>query len=334
MDKITLGHGSGGKLMHNLIDSLFLDRFSNPILRNKADSAVLKIKGATIAFTTDSFVVDPIFFPGGDIGSLAVYGTVNDLSVCGARPLYISCGIIIEEGLDRGVLGKIVNSMRAASQKAGVRIVTGDTKVVEKGKCDKVFINTSGIGIIEPDRGLSARKIRPGDAIIVNGTIGEHAISILTKREGLRLDSKVASDAQPLNGLIRKVLTASRGVRFMRDPTRGGLAATLNEIVKGAPFGISIDETRLPIGPGVRAASELLGLDPLNLANEGKVIFVVDRNEAAKVVRVLKRHTMGKRSAVIGRIERKPAGIVFLNTSIGSRRIVDMPSGVQLPRIC
>ncbi len=279
MDKITLAHGSGGTLMHKLIDSLIVKEFSNPSLRQKKDSAVVKIGRAQFAFTTDSYVVNPIFFPGGDIGSLAVHGTVNDLSVCGARPICLSLGLIIEEGLDRAVLEKIIHSAAAAAKKAGVDIVTGDTKVVEKGSCDKIFINTSGLGEVCYDR-LSVDRIKAGDLVIVSGVIGEHAISVLSEREGIGFKTKVKSDSAPLNKLIRKVLAASGGVKFMRDPTRGGVATTLNEITSSHKFGIALDEKNIPVTAGVRQACELLGFDPLYLACEGRVIFIVSNNSA------------------------------------------------------
>lgn len=333
MEKITLSHGSGGKMMHELIDSLFLKEFDSKILREKKDSAILKIGNKKIAFTTDSYVVNPIFFPGGDIGSLAVYGTVNDLAVCGARPAYISLGLIIEEGFDRRALECITASAKKAAKRAGVEIVTGDTKVVERSACDKIFINTSGVGEIFYER-LSRRLIRPGDAVLVSGPIGEHAISILSKREGISFKTKVSSDSAPLNGLISRILRASSGVRFMRDPTRGGLATTLNEIVEDMPFGIALDEKEIPVPDGVRQACELLGFDPLYLACEGRVVLVVAKKDAGKVLAAARRDRLGKSAKIIGMVTTEYKGKVYLKTRAGGKRIVDMLSGEQLPRIC
>jgi len=333
MEKIMLAHGSGGRMMHELIDNIFLKELGNPILREKRDAAILKIGNRKIAFTTDSYVVDPLFFPGGDIGSLAVYGTVNDISVSGARPLYISLGLIIEEGLDRSILGRVTKSIKNASRVSGVKVVTGDTKVVEKGSCDRIFINTSGLGEVYYDR-LSIEMIRPGDVIMVNGPIGEHAISVLSKREGISFASKVKSDSSPLNDLIDKILKVSGKVRFMRDPTRGGIATTLNEIAEEMPFGISIDEKDIPISDGVREASELLGLDPLYLACEGRVVIVAAREDEKKILNAMKRHGLGRLSKTIGRVTKDYHGTVFLNTISGGKRTVGMLAGEQLPRIC
>lgn len=333
MEKILLAHGSGGMLMHKLIDSLFIERFGGSVLKEKKDSAIIRMGGKEVAFTTDSYVVDPVFFPGGDIGSLALYGTVNDLSVCGAKPLFISLAMIIEEGLDRDALEKIASSIKNAARAAGVEIVTGDTKVVERGSCDKIFINTSGIGEIYYP-GLSVDRIRPGDSIILSGTMGEHAISVLSKREGISFLSKVKSDSAPLNGLIFRVLKASKMVKFMRDPTRGGVATTLNEIAAGGNFGIAIDESSLPVAPGVRSACELLGFDPLYLACEGRVIMVVRRGDEGKILRAMKRDPIGKSACVIGKVIAQGRGKVYLNTASGGKRIVSMLTGEQLPRIC
>lgn len=332
-EKILLGHGSGGRLMHQLIDSLIFNELDNAILREKKDSAVFRIGNKKTAFTTDSYVVNPIFFPGGDIGSLAVYGTVNDLSVCGARPLFISLGLIIEEGLDKATLEKILRSVAVAARRAGVKVITGDTKVVEKGSCDKIFINTSGIGEIYYE-GLSVKAVRPGDKIIVSGPVGDHAIGILSEREGIKFRTKVRSDLMPLNGLIRSVLKISRNVRFMRDPTRGGLATTLNEVTCGMPFGISLDEKAIPVRQGVRSACELLGLDSLYLACEGRVVLIVGSGDCSKVLGVMRRHRYGRLARVIGEVSGSYKGRVYMNTASGGRRLVDMLSGEQLPRIC
>ena len=333
MGEITLSYGSGGSLMHQLIDSLFIKEFKNNILSQKKDSAILKIGKKTMAFTTDSYVVNPIFFPGGDIGSLAVYGTVNDLAVCGAKPLYVSLGLIIEEGLDKDILEKVTRSIRTAAKRSRVKIVTGDTKVVEKGSCDKIFINTSGIGEVYFDA-LSADKIRPGDAIMVSGPIGDHAISILSKREGIDFKTEIKSDSNPLNSLVRKALSVSRSIRFMRDPTRGGLATTLNEIVKDRPFGISIDEERVPVRSVVKSACELLGFDPLYLACEGRVVIIVAAKDEKRVLAAIKNDKIGRQAKTIGRIVPDHRGKVYMNTIAGGKRIVGMLSGEQLPRIC
>ena len=332
-DKILLTHGSGGTLMHQLIDSLFIKEFDNEILREKKDSAILKIGNKRIAFTTDSYVVNPIFFPGGNIGSLALYGTVNDLSVCGARPLFISLGIIIEEGLDKDVLKKIVVSIKDAAKRAQVKIVTGDTKVVEKGSCDKIFIKTSGVGEAYYS-GLSTRRITPGDVVITSAPLGDHAISVLSKREGLSFGSKVLSDSAPLNHLIEKILKSSGGVKFMRDPTRGGAATTLNEICMGNNFGICINEKDLPVREGVKDACELLGLDPLYLACEGTFLMVAAQKDEKKIISILKSDPLGKMARSIGKITADNRGKVYINTIAGGRRIAGMLSGEQLPRIC
>lgn len=319
--------------MHELIDSLFMKELGNAVLREKKDSAVVKFGNKSLAFTTDSYVVNPIFFPGGDIGSLAVYGTVNDLAVSGARPLYISLGMIIEEGLDAKILEKITLSIKKASRAAEVQVITGDTKVVEKGSCDKLFINTSGIGEVYYHP-LSIDRIKTGDSVIVSGPIGEHAISVLSKREGIEFKTKISSDSAPLNRLIYKMLKRSGKVRFMRDTTRGGLATTLNEIVKEMPFGIAIDEKKIPVANGVRSACELLGFDPLYLACEGRFVAVVAEEDEKKVLSILKKDKAGFKASLIGRAVKEYKGKVYLNTITGGKRIVSMLSGEQLPRIC
>ncbi|MCX5678816.1 MAG: hydrogenase expression/formation protein HypE [Candidatus Omnitrophica bacterium] len=333
MDKITLSHGAGGREMHKLIDSVFMKEFSGPILREKKDSAILNIGNKKIAFTTDSYVVNPIFFPGGDIGSLAIYGTVNDLSVCGARPLYISVGAVIEEGLETSVLEKIVRSMAEAARKTGVQIVTGDTKVVEKGACDRIFINTSGIGEVYYDK-LSTDNIMTGDSVIVSGPIGDHAISVISKREGIEFNTMIRSDSAPLDKLISKVLRASKKVRFMRDPTRGGLATTLNEIASGAKSGIAVEEAKVPVAEGVRQACELLGFDPLYLACEGRVIIIAAKEDGPRILKALRSEKCGRGAKIIGNVTGDHSGRVHLNTISGGKRILDMLSGEQLPRIC
>ncbi len=333
MEKILLSHGGGGKLMHDLIDSLFIKGFGGKVLKEKKDSAILKIGAKNIAFTTDSYVVDPIFFPGGDIGSLAVHGTVNDLSVCGAKPLFISLGLIIEEGLDKDILERITRSIKNAADAADVEIVTGDTKVVERGSCDKIFINTSGIGEVYYN-GLSIDAIKPGDSVIVTGNIGEHAISVLSKREGIAFTSKVKSDSAPLNRLIARSLKVSGKVRFMRDPTRGGVATTLNEICQDRNFGIALDEESLPVSAAVKDACELLGFDPLYLPCEGRCLIIAAGEDAKKIVSAMKTDLSGKGAKIIGHITKDNRGKVYLNTVSGGKRIVGMLTGEQLPRIC
>lgn len=333
MEKILLSHGSGGTQMHDLIDSMFIKEFNSPALKKKNDSAILEIGNKQIAFTTDSYVVDPIFFPGGDIGCLSVNGTVNDLSVCGAKPLFISLGLVIEEGLDKPVLEKIVRSIKAAAARAGVEIVTGDTKVVEKGSCDKIFINTSGIGEVYYP-GLSIDSIRPGDIVVVSGVIGEHAISVLSKREGVLFTSRVLSDSAPLNETISKALKVSDKVRFMRDPTRGGVATTLNEICNGKKFGIALDEKHLPVSEGVKDACELLGFDPLYLACEGVFLMIAAKEDEKKIISAIRSDPLGRSAKVIGRITEEGPGKVFINTLSGGKRMLGMLSGEQLPRIC
>jgi hydrogenase expression/formation protein HypE len=333
MAKITLAHGGGGTLMHQLIREVALRQLGNPVLNRLMDSALLELRGRKLAFTTDSYVVKPLFFPGSDIGKLAVYGTVNDLSVCGARPLYISLSFIIEEGLDRAVLQRVVRSIKEATRRAGVTVVTGDTKVVEKGKCDRLYINTSGIGLMSRQPALSIDRIRVGDMIITSGSLGDHGISVLAAREGINLRGSVRSDAAPLNKLIAKIITTG-GVRFMRDPTRGGLAMTLNEIVDGRRLGIVIREEHIVMRPPVYAAVELLGLDPLYIANEGKVVIVASKKHAHRILSIMRRDTHGRQARVIGEVTKDYQGKVVLATKVGGRRVVDMPGGELLPRIC
>jgi len=335
MAKITLAHGSGGRLTHEFIEKVVLKKFGNAILKGLTDSAVLDLKRpGRLAFTSDSFVVNPIIFKGGDIGKLAVCGTVNDLAVCGALPLYISCSLIIEEGMDEDVLGKIMDSMAREAKCAGVKIVTGDTKVVEKGSADKIFINTSGIGVIKYKRPLSIEKIRKGDKVVINGTIADHGISVLIAREELGFKGGVKSDCASLHRLILTVLEKCSNVKFMRDPTRGGLATTTNEIVSGMPFGIRLFEERIPLNESTKAACELLGLDPLYIANEGKVIMVLPEKEAQKAVKAMRADRSGRRAAIIGEVTKDFKGRVAIRTKVGGERIVDMLSKEALPRIC
>jgi hydrogenase expression/formation protein HypE len=336
--QILLAHGSGGKMSHKLIEDIFLKHFNNKTLKAGTDSAILKLKSQDkkLAFTTDSFVVNPIIFSGGDIGKLAVCGTLNDLAVSGAKPLYLTASFIIEEGLEIETLETIVKSMATEAKKAGVKIVTGDTKVVEKGKCDKIFINTAGIGLL--DESLShlsfGNNIQEGDKIIINGTIADHGMSIMTARENLTPESPIKSDCAPLNGLIQEALISSNEINFMRDATRGGLATVLVELAQKTSLGIEINEENIPISSEVEGICELLGFDPLHVANEGKIVLVVSEKHAEKVLKTLKTHKFGKNAAIIGEITKNHPQEVVLNTTIGGQRLLDMLSGEQLPRIC
>jgi hydrogenase expression/formation protein HypE len=331
--KILLGHGSGGRLMHSLIKDLLLKRLDNPILRELSDSALINYK-EKIAFTTDSFVVSPLFFPGGDIGKLAVCGTVNDLVMQGAQPEYLSLALIIEEGLDYDLLEKIADSIALNARKAAVYFVTGDLKVVEKGACDKIFINTSGIGRIRCKRKLSVKNIEPDDEIIVTGTIAQHGLAVLAKRKELDLGFDIKSDSAALNDLIIPILDKTDAIKFMRDPTRGGVATSLNEIAQNAGKAMVIYEKNIPVSAKVRAACELLGIDPLYMACEGRAILVVKKSGAKKVLDLLKRHPLGKNAQIIGRVVNKPKAKLILKTVIGTQRIVDMLTSEPLPRIC
>ena len=334
MERITIAHGSGGKVTHDLIKDVFYRLFDNDVLKKAEDSAVLDIPQNKVAFTTDSFVVKPIFFPGGDIGKLAVCGTVNDLAVSGAVPKYITSGFIIEEGFPIKDLEKIVQSMAEWSDKAGVRIVAGDTKVVEKGEADGVFINTSGVGVFEEDIELGAGKISPGDKILISGTLGDHGIAVLSCRKGLDFVTSVRSDCAPLNGMLSDVLRSASGVKFMRDPTRGGLATTLNEITEEGRLGMLINEKDVPVAEDVKGACQLLGLDPMYIANEGKVIVIVAPCDEDKALSAMRAHEYGKDAAVIGEVTANDPGKVLLRTTLGVTRIVDMLTAEQLPRIC
>ena len=329
--KILLAHGSGGSLSRSLIDEVFLKNFNNPFLSEKDDGAIVEIGGTKLAFTTDSYVVKPIFFPGGDIGKLSVFGTVNDLAVMGAEPLYISCGFIIEEGLDQKVLEEIVLSMTQAAQAAGVFLVTGDTKVVEKGGADRIYINTSGVGIVKKD--LSVKGIEAGDRILISGSVGEHEVSVLLAREEFPFRSQVTSDLAPLNRLASDILVVD-GVKFMRDPTRGGLATTLNEIAEGIGMGIMVYEDKIGVSDGVAAVCELLGLDPLYLANEGKMVVVAKQDCTGEILKRMRKNPLGRESEIIGEVAAELNDRVCLRTKIGGTRILDMLAGEQLPRIC
>jgi hydrogenase expression/formation protein HypE len=334
--EILLGHGSGGKLSHDLIDSFFARHFSNPYLDEQTDSAILGLNGKKLAFTTDSFVVDPILFPGGDIGKLAIAGTVNDLAVSGAIPMFISCGFIIEEGFPLDHLTTIVESMASEAKKAGVQIVTGDTKVVDRGKCDKVFINTSGIGLLEEKyEGISSgRDVQPGDLIIINGSIGDHGMAVMAARNELNIEADIQSDCACLNGLISTALKAGNNIKFMRDATRGGLGTVISELVRSRDYGIQIDEEALTVTPGVKGMCELLGFDPLYVANEGKVVMVVGREDAQKVLAAIKENPYGKGASIIGEVTEDHRGMAWMQTIVGGKRIIEMLSGQQLPRIC
>jgi hydrogenase expression/formation protein HypE len=333
-DKILLDHGSGGKISHSMFSELILPLFNNPELAKQDDGAILTFGGGRLAFSTDSYVVDPIFFPGGNIGDLAVNGTINDVAMCGAIPQYISVGLIIEEGLPLSDFKIILESMAAAAKKAGVKIVTGDTKVVPRGKADKIFINTSGVGMIPEGVDVSGSNAKPGDKIIVSGTIADHGITVLSTREGLKFDSDIKTDSAPLNKMVASVLNSKSEVHVLRDPTRGGLGTTLNEIAVQSNVGMKIFESSLPVKGAVRGTCELLGFDPLYLANEGKLIAFVGEKDAQKVLEIIRQDEFGKDAVIIGEVIEEDPGRVFLETLIGGSRIVDMLTGEQLPRIC
>ncbi len=338
-DTITLAHGAGGKAMRDLIDDLFVDGFDSAALADLEDQARLRIEalaepGARLAFTTDSYVVDPLFFPGGDIGALAVNGTVNDLAVGGARPLYLSCGMILEEGLPVATLRRVVASMKAAADAAGVAIVTGDTKVVPRGSADKLFINTAGVGVVPPGRDPSAANARPGDVILINGFVGDHGAAIVDARGELALENSIESDCQALNGLVEALFAVCPEVRCLRDATRGGVASVLNEFATASGTAMRIEERALPVREEVRGVCEILGLDPLYLANEGKLVAVVPPEAADAALSALRSHPAGREAAIIGEVRDSPAGTVVLVTAFGGERVVDMLVGEQLPRIC
>ena len=356
-ERITLSHGSGGKATHNLIEGVFAPAFANPLLDRMDDSATFSLADfglpifdnagsqspitnpqssiPRMAFTTDTYVVSPLFFPGGDIGKLAVHCTVNDLAMAGARPLYLSAGFILEEGFAIADLRRIVDSMAAAAAAAGVMIVTGDTKVVQRGKADGVFINTAGIGVIEADWPIGQAEVRPGDKVLVSGSVGDHGIAIMLAREALELETDVQSDTAPLHGLVAALMAAvGSGIHCLKDPTRGGIATTLNEIALASEVGIALDEHAIPVHPGVRGACEILGLDPLTIANEGKLIAVVAREHAAAALAAMRTHPLGAAAAIIGEVRAEPVAMVFLRTDIGGTRVLDMLVGDPLPRIC
>ena len=333
-DRILLAHGSGGELSHQLVDSLFAKNFQNPLLQPLDDSAVISADGEKWAFTTDSYVVTPIFFPGGDIGKLAVCGTVNDLSMSGAQPLYLSAGFIIEEGFRFSDLKRIVESMQRTAAEAGVAIITGDTKVVNRGAADGVFINTAGIGRVPPGIRISGHNARPGDKVLVSGTIGDHGVAILSAREGLEFSTALVSDCAPLNHLVKRLIAASPHIHCLRDPTRGGLSSTLNELARQSGVGIWVEEARIPMKEEVRGACELLGFEPWNMANEGKLVAIVAADAAEAILGEMSEHLLGRDAAIIGEVREDFPGKVVLRTPIGSTRILDMMVGEPLPRIC
>ena len=337
--KIVLGHGGGGKLSNELVENLFLPAFSNETLEKLGDAAELDVheilsKGSRLAFSTDSFVVSPLFFPGGNIGDLAINGTVNDVAMSGAKPLFISAGFIIEEGLEMEMLGRIVNSMSLAAKAANVRVVAGDTKVVNRGKGDGLFINTSGIGVIPEGVHIAPNLARAGDAVIVSGEIGLHGIAIMSVREGLEFDAPVESDCAPLNNLVAEMLEVTNEIHVLRDATRGGVASVLNEIAKASNVGVVLQENKLPVSREVRSACELLGLDPLYVANEGKLICILPHKFAEEMLEKMRRQKLGARAEIIGEVVTEHAGMVVARTGIGGTRVVDMQLGEQLPRIC
>ena len=333
-DRVLLAHGGGGTLSHQLISKMFFSHFDNNLLNEQHDSAIFNIEKGKIAFTTDSYVVQPIFFPGGDIGELAVYGTINDLTAAGAKAKFISVGFIIEEGFLMEDLWRVVQSIKRAADIAGVIIATGDTKVVDKGKGDNIFINTSGIGIISETINISPRNCKAGDKIILSGRIADHGITIMAAREGLEFDTTINSDTAPLNGLFETIEHFGEKIHMMRDPTRGGIASTLNEIAETAKVGVLIEEEKIPLSEEVDAACEILGLDPLYIANEGKMIFIISEDSADEFLLKIRSHELGKEAQIIGTVTNENPGTVIMKTTIGSKRVVDMISGEQLPRIC
>lgn len=337
-EKITLAHGSGGRLTQSLIKDIMVKALGNPVLEPLDDSAVLTgrfpAKGERIAISCDSYVVDPIFFPGGDIGKLSVCGTVNDLSMSGARPEFITLSLIIEEGFGVRDLKKIIASVKKTANEAGVQIVAGDTKVVERGSADKIFINTAGIGFVPKGVKIGSAAARPSDVVIINGPIGDHGVAILSQREDLGLDAKLISDCAPLNGLTARILKASNKIHVMRDLTRGGLATILNEIAQSSGLALELDEACILVRDTVKGVCQILGFDPLYIANEGKMVVIAPESEADKIVNAMKKNKYGRRSRIIGRVLKKPKGTVLLKTLTGGRRIVDMLTGEQLPRIC
>ena len=332
--EIVLAHGSGGKLSHQLISKIIVPQFANDLLAPMHDGAILSLGDGRVAFSTDSYVVSPIFFPGGDIGKLAVHGTVNDLAMCGARPMYLSVGFILEEGTPMEDFCRIVQSMRAAADEAGVQLVTGDTKVVDRGKADKIFVNTAGIGLVPKGVNIHPARARAGDKVIISGPIAVHGIAIMSVREGLEFETEIASDTAALNGLVSALLGACNDVHVLRDPTRGGVTSALTEIAQSAGVGIVLNEAAIPISEEVKGACEILGLDPLYVANEGKLIAIVAPGEADAAIAAMRKHPLGKETAMIGEVTTEHPGFVVMTTRVGGTRVVDMLSGEQLPRIC
>ncbi|HVB74935.1 MAG TPA: hydrogenase expression/formation protein HypE [Ktedonobacteraceae bacterium] len=336
-EKITLSHGSGGKSTHNLIEGVIAPAFSNPLLDPMDDAAIFTVNGTgqRMAFTTDTYVVSPLFFPGGDIGKLAVHGTINDLAMAGAEPLYLSVGLILEEGFPIADLRKIIASMAKAAADAGVAIVTGDTKVVQRGKADGVFINTAGVGVVRATWPLGQTRLQPGDKVLLSGAVGDHGIAIMLAREALEIETDVQSDTTPLHTLVAALLEAAGdGVHCLKDPTRGGVATSLNEMALGSEVSVGLDEHAIPLHAGVRGACEILGLDPLTIANEGKLLAIVAPEQAGKALEAMRSHPAGREAAIIGTVQAEPAGMVFLRTDIGGMRVLDMLVGDPLPRIC
>ena len=331
---VLMAHGGGGKLMHQLIGKMFLTAFGNPLLDTQHDSTVVEWAGKKLAFTTDSYVVRPIFFPGGDIGSMAVHGTVNDLAMSGARPLYLSSAFILEEGLPMETLWRVVCSLRDAARRCGVQIITGDTKVVDKGKGDGLFINTAGIGIVEHEQKIAPQNVRPGDGVLVSGDLGRHGMAIMAVREGLAFESRIESDSAPVAGLVMQLLNAGIEIHCLRDLTRGGLASALNEIAEAAGAKIAIEEKSVPVREDVHAACEMLGLDPLQVACEGRFAAFIAAKDVDRALQIMRSHDVGAGSAIIGRVTESSTPLVTLKSAIGAIRILDMPSGEQLPRIC
>ena len=332
--QVLLAHGGGGRLMHQLIEQVFVGAFSNPLLEARHDGATFEVNSARMAFTTDSYVVRPLFFPGGDIGTLAVNGTVNDLAMCGARPLYLSAGFILEEGLPVETLWRIVRSMKRAADLAGVLVVTGDTKVVDRGKGDGVFINTAGVGVVEHGLTISPAAVRPGDAILLSGDIGRHGIAIMAVREGLEFENAIESDCEPVSGLVTRLIDAGVSVRCLRDLTRGGLTSALVEISEAAGVRLQIDEEAVPVREDVQGACEILGFDPLYLANEGRFVAFVAPEDAGRALAIMRAHPAGEGASAVGKVAEEGRPVVTLRSRIGTSRLLDMFSGEQLPRIC
>lgn len=333
-EKIVLAHGSGGSKSAELFRNIFQPRFKNPFLDEVHDGAIIEMNGQKFAYSTDTFVVSPIFFPGGDIGELAVNGTVNDVAMCGAEPLYLSAGFVIEEGFEMKDLDRIVRSMANAAEKAGVMLVTGDTKVVEQGAVDRIYINTSGIGVVHYEKTISPKNAKPGDVIIINGSIGDHGVSVMVEREGFDFTTSIQSDTASLNHIVSDTLKACPDIHVLRDPTRGGLAGTLNEICGMSEVGIELDESVIPIQRQVISIAEILGIDPLYIANEGKMIVIAPEKDAESILNAMRRHDEAKDACVVGKVTENHPGQVVLKTSLGTTRILDMPVGDKLPRIC